>query len=405
MTKPRQIASNDELRAIHLAGEGFVFNTFGNKLHASSCDYVAGMTVNERKWFFTSWSDAEALLAAHRPGGWTACPQCLGSGGAARPTARPASHGHPAAVDEPPVSDQAEIRGPNGGRRVVEAWSDVYVQYPPTSKSQAELRIGLSRRVGMLVAEDNEVLHAVFSGPKHPQADVENLLTYNIDDTGRCFESAARNGVRFEHAASTPGVSPSGLACTYSYRYTLQPTDASFQNWRPIRTLVEFDRLQVAAAASGPRLTDVWLALKRSSVVPSPGGDGTTDCPFAVMVHVTPPAGPRPVVVRQVKVIVDGIVCAFQAHGKDATLGEMARRVAQITGASEAEVRMHLTDRERAVLGVAKSLLHAWGEVVQWSPADTRCVAGELLVKPGSGTDWTLSGRVVELAPMVASGS
>ena len=55
----------------------------------------------------------------------------------------------------------------------------------------------------------------------------------------------------------------------------------------------------------------------------------------------------------------------------------MARRVAQTTGASEAEVRMHLTDRERAVLGVAKSLLHAWGEVVQWSPADTRCVAGE----------------------------
>ena len=404
MPDPRNIASNDELRAIHEAGDGLVFNTFGNKLHASSCDYVRGMTVNERKWFFSTRGDAEAALAARRPGGWATCPQCLGSGDARpRPISpAPAQKLRPIAATQP-ATNQAEVRGPGESRRV-EAWADVYVQYPPTARSQSELRTDLSRRVGMLEADDDEVLHAVFSGPKHPQADVENLLTYNIDDTGRCFESAARNGVRFEHASSKAGVSPSGLACAYSFRYTLQPTDASFHNWRPTRTLVEFDGLRVAAAASGPRLADVWFALKRSPVTPS-RGDGVPDCSFAVMVQVAPPAGPRPVVVRQVKAIVDGIVCAFQAHGKEATLGEMTRRVAQMTGASEAEVRMHLTDRERAVLGVAKSLLHAWGEVVQWSPADTRCVAGELLMEPASGTDWTLSGRVVELSRMVASDS
>lgn len=100
---------------------------------------------------------------------------------------------------------------------------------------------------------------------------------------------------------------------------------------------------------------------------------------------------------RQVKAIIDGIVCAFQAHGKETTLGEMAARVARITGATDDEIRMHLSDQERAVLGVAKSLLHAWGDAVQWSPADTRCVAGELLMESPSGEAWKLSGRVVAL--------
>lgn len=242
---PLNIANDDDLRAIHEAGDGFVFNTFGNKLHASSCDYVGGMTVNERKWFFSSRADAEATLAARRPGGWTTCPQCLGSGGPGRTPTNPAPVRKlsPAGEAES-VSNKMEVRGPDESR-TVEAWSDVYVQYPPTSPSQAELRADISRRVGMLAAEDDEVLHAVFSGPKHPQADVENLLTYNIDDTGRCFESAARNGVRFEHASSKAGASPSGLEYAYSFRYALEPTAASFQNWRPTRTLVEFDRLHV----------------------------------------------------------------------------------------------------------------------------------------------------------------
>lgn len=96
----------------------------------------------------------------------------------------------------------------------------------------------------MLVARDGEVLHAVFNGPKHPQADVENLLTYDIDDSGRCFETAARWGVRFEHGSSAATRSPSGNARPYSFHYALEPPDASLHHWHPALTLVEFDDLR-----------------------------------------------------------------------------------------------------------------------------------------------------------------
>lgn len=401
---PSNIATNEALQAIHDAGEGFVFNTFGNKLHASSCDYVGGMTVNERKWFFSSRTDADALLAERRPGGWTTCPQCLGPGATRSPEAEPrAARPLAPAAEESVGGDQSEIRGPDDANRAVEAWSDVYVQYPPTSPAQAHLRSELARRVKLLVAGDGEVLHAVFNGAKHPQADVENLLTYNIDDTGRCFEAAARRGVRFEHGSTEATRSPSGTDRPYSFRYAVESAGAAFHSWQPIVTLVEFHNLAVTAPLAGPRLTDVWLALKRSRIAPASLHEAAPDAPFAVMVRVNPPTSSQPVVVRQVKAIVDGIVCAFQAHGKQATLGEMAARVARITGAAEDEIRAHLTDRERAALGVAKSLLHAWGDVVQWSPSDTRCVAGELLMGAPAGNAWDLSAKVVALAPIGAA--
>lgn len=395
---PSNIATNEALQAIHDAGEGFVFNTFGNKLHTSSCDYVGGMTVNERKWFFSNRADADAVLAERRPGGWTTCPQCLGAGTASpRPVQPAAVRAAARAVEEPADGNESEIRGPDDANRSIEAWSDVYVQYPPASQAQAHLRDELARRLRLLVARDDEVLHAVFNGPKHPQADVENLLTYNIDDSGRCFEAAAHRGIRFEHGSTEVPRSPSGNDRAYSFRYSVDPTAAAFHSWQPIATLVEFDDLAVTAPPAGPRLTDVWLELKRSRI--APGMPSEIDAPVAVMVRASPPAGAQPVVVRQVKAIVDGIVCAFQAHGREATLGEMVVRVARITGTAEDEIRAHLTDRDRAVLGVAKSLLHAWGDVVQWSPSDTRCVAGELLMGAESGQSWELSAKVVALAP------
>jgi hypothetical protein len=397
---PLNIPTYEALEAIHEAGEGFVFNTFGNKLHASGCDYVAGMTVSERKWFFPTKADADVELNERRPGGWTTCPQCLGPGGTSSSQSERQSARLPAPVVAESVGgDEMEIRGPGDANRAVEAWSDVYVQYPPTSAAQAQLRGALAGRVKLLAAGDDGILHAVFRGPKHAQADVENLLTCNIDDTGRCFEAAARNGIRFEHGSSEATRSPSGIDRAYSFRYSVEPASAAFRSWRPAATLVEFDDLALTAPLAGPRLTDVWLALKRSPIAPASRHEAASDVQFAVMVRVNPPAGSRPVVVRQVKAIVDGIVCAFQAHAKQSTLAEMAARVARITGASEDEIRGYLTDQERAALGVAKSLLHAWGDVIQWSPSDTRCVAGELLMGAESGQDWTLSARVVALAP------
>ncbi len=69
------------------------------------------------------------------------------------------------------------------------------------SPSQRALRTGLRERLAQLPVRVSEILHATYSGPKDPRADVENLLLYNVDQGGelprgspRREEPACRHG-------------------------------------------------------------------------------------------------------------------------------------------------------------------------------------------------------------------
>jgi hypothetical protein len=74
--------------------------------------------------------------------------------------------------------------------------------------------------------------------------------------------------------------------------------------------------------------------------------------PFAVRVAIRPPRGVLPRLGYLVKGIVDGVVCAFQAHTDRSSVGEVARRVSNIIEATPDEIQTLLVRRDRAVLGV-----------------------------------------------------
>jgi hypothetical protein len=239
------------------------------------------------------------------------------------------------------------------------------------------------------------VLHATFFGPKLPNADVENLVLYNIDS----FNIAGRNGIRFEHCAAVPPA-PAGTEYRFGYRYALASSSGTFAHRQQGRTLASFDWIDLGPTAEDTKdhtkLARVWLALARARhQIESAEPASAIDMPFAVKVHVRPPDGRQPVWGGLVKGIFDGVISAFQAHTDTAVLPEVVSRLATILHADPVEIEKHLVEQRLAVLGAVPRLVSPYREGVKWDPADHWCVAGELIAVKPDGPRWAIKGDLI----------
>src|SRR5207253_2262330 len=95
--------------------------------------------------------------------------------------------------------------------------------------------------------------------------------------------------------------------------------------------------------------------------------------------------------------IIDGVVCAFQAHTDRSTITDVAARVAKTLAAPPVEIQRLLLNEDKAVLGSVPRLLHLRGEGVMWAPSDHYCVACELLLEEPTESTWAIKGRLMEL--------
>ena len=240
--------------------------------------------------------------------------------------------------------------------------------------------------------------HATYSGPKHPQADVENLVLYNVDQGGASFRNATAHGVRFELVPGRGGRPPSGRAWASCYAYRIAPRGENFSAWRRVRELASFERVDLGVFPSTGRLAQVWLALREGEmrVTREPLARGR---PFSLRLVLGSPLG-SPASPELVKSVVDGTVTALQAHRDPSTVGELSARLEPQLGASAEMLAAALQERTRAVLGVKDRLLYTRARGVQWSPDDEHCLAGEVLIEPVSGGRWTLAGVVEAIEPV-----
>ena len=90
----------------------------------------------------------------------------------------------------------------------------------------------------------------------------------------------------------------------------------------------------------------------------------------------------------------DATVAAFQAHGNQRAVAEIATRLAVATRRPAGLIAQTLLNDGRAVLGVTDMLVHLRGTGVQWNPADHLCMAGQVLCQQVPGRTWTLSGEI-----------
>jgi hypothetical protein len=293
-----------------------------------------------------------------------------------------------------------EIEGP-GDDRQVWLWTTRYIPYDRLTADQLASRAALRLRVRSLAAATaGEILDASYAGFKPGNMDAENLLLYNIDATAAgCFRPGARYGLRFELAAGARRKSISGrpFACSYQYRMISPESDLS--HWQPVRTLASFTGADLGRFPPARRLEQIWLAIRRAAAqtASEPAGAGAPFALFLVLGYPrTAPASAAP---ELVKVLIDGTVAAFQAHGDRLTLTEIAARLAGATGQPASVIAQALLDDRRAVLGRTGRLVHLRGTGVQWNPADHLCVAGELLCRPAPGDAWTLAGEIHAVEP------
>ncbi len=92
------------------------------------------------------------------------------------------------------------IDGPTADSAVVQVWANDYIRFESLPAWQKHVRDEIRSRSRQLEPEAGQVLHATFCGAKLPNADVENLVIYNIDT----FRVAGRNGIRFEYGDLVP---------------------------------------------------------------------------------------------------------------------------------------------------------------------------------------------------------
>jgi hypothetical protein len=303
-------------------------------------------------------------------------------------TCRPGGDDLGRGLTEPVTAEShCDIDGPTVDSATVDAWADEYIRFERRPEWQELLRAEIRRRCGQLTPSSDEVLHATFFGAKPPNADIENLLLYNIDT----FRAAGRNGIRCEYGAAAP----EGRR-RFGYRYALARRWADFDHWRQGRTLASFDWTDLGPFVGEKKLAQVWFALacgdtQASVSAPAPA------TPFAVKVEIRPPLERQPVWGGLVKGVVDGVVCAFQAHTDTSILPDVVARLSKDLPAHPADIERCLLDQRRAVLGAVPQLVSPYRSGVKWDPADHRCVAGEVLAADPVDARWAIRGELVEL--------
>ena len=300
------------------------------------------------------------------------------------------------------ITNHFEIYGPDNG--TVQAWAAEYVPHQPKDWKKT-LATEITTRCGGLRPEDGRVLHATFFGKKKINADVENLVLYNIG----AFGKASDNGIRFEHGAGVPPA-PSGTQYPFCYRYELVTEDHSFRDWQPGETLASFDWINLGEFKGEKLAAPAWLALARAyerGQVEVFRSDLTTGTEFAVRIHIRPPGKHTRVLSNMVKGIVDGTVSAFQAHTDLTVLPRvippLVKAIHAASPALEAdhfEVERHLREQGRGVLGeVAQLISPNNGGGFAFAPDDPRCVVGELIrIDPPGDRHWAIKGNVVEVS-------
>lgn len=320
------------------------------------------------------------------------CGTCHSARDAVRPASTPRTK---RAVAGPVREGRFKVHPPTSGGAVVEAWADDYIRFERRPDWQEHLRTEIRTCCRQLEPPAGEVLHATFFGDKHLNADVENLVLYYIDTS---FKVAGLNGIRFELGAAMPPA-PDAAEYPFCYRYALAPRSGAFADWQQGRTLASFDWTDLGAFKGDKKLAQVWLALARERAqgdVADPARAPET--PFAVRVQVRPPHGLQPVLGNLVKGVIDGVVCAFQAHTDTAVPPQVVARLATVLPADPVEIEELLLDQRRAVLGVVPRLLYPYRTGVKWDPADHLCVAGELLAAEPEDGRWAIRGEIVELS-------
>jgi hypothetical protein len=392
--------------------EGYVLNIQRGlnpgdaRIHRAACGTLTA--AHRQGWRLTGAYIKVCAAAAEALEAWVQSQ----TGGAVRRcgTCLPARDPHPAGVPKSVRGGLAEVDegagGAEGYRVETRLGAAEVIMSGPRSipfehltPAQSRARSQLRDALRALEASPGQVLQATYQGPKPPNADVENLLCYNIDAGGSAFLPNCRHGLRFELVPELSGTPQPGDPSGCVYRYRLVDRTAEPFHWRRAEKLAAFSRAALGWFPDRHRVAQTWSAVHqaRADVSATPIDP---EQPFGVFLTLTAPSEPRARLrPGLVKSLVDGTVAAFQAQRDHDAVGPPAHRLAAQLDLEPGSVAELLLDPSRAVLGMLDQLVRARGDGVHWHPGDHLSVVGQMHRAEADADGWSLAGEVWSLTP------
>jgi hypothetical protein len=399
----RRIGSDEEFKAICVAGRGVVYNDFSwhgasggqyNVVHAAACQSLVRSSPSVPKFWFEDLAAATGWLLSERGDegrAWKRCGICHGSGS----STEPAPPGPRSLTTPVPYVVVAE---PGGSR--VEAWTSTRLPFEPKGAMMRDFRDDLRSAVARLSTSPTEALHAIYTSPIDGHFDVENVLMYNVGPSAFARSAALELIVERAHGP-VPSPPPGLTEARHHYRYEIVPPGAAWRHWAAVRPLASFGPLDVGTPVQVSSHARVWYAVRRGSrQVDHPSGVPSV---FGMDLVLEAPDDIGTNLAAVAKPLLDGVVAAFHAHDSPASLDVVASRVAVTVEASVDEIRVLLRPDSDAILG-GRQLLWPWRDGVQWNPADDLCAAFRIrrVTRPAGGRPSTLRlwGSIVEVGPV-----
>ena len=280
---------------------------------------------------------------------------------------------------------------------VVEVWTGYRIQFGGMERHswQKDLKTHLKAALGQQqFAAGVPILgHYWTSDPR--VADTENSLFTNVLE---CMPAGVMS-LRFERGSEAPPTPPESVDLVgghlHYYRYQV---NGSWAVWEPDEVVARWQRLP-------RRLTDdgsarpVWFALREGSAdnriafTETELGDHT-NFGLRLTVHAST-FGPRNAITYSERLI-DGTIAAF--HHDVCTDGVLAALLPKFPKVSDEMLRRALDHPAGPLFDSAA--IQVKGGFVQISPADERCIVGELAIRQDSTAKWPeLSGELFTIRP------
>lgn len=275
---------------------------------------------------------------------------------------------------------------------VVEVWSGYRIQFGGMERHawQTVLKAELKAALSCLAFPVGAPFAGYYDSTDLGIADAENSLFTNVR------ESMPRGvtSLRFERGAGVPPAPPVPVDLVgghlHYYRYQI---GGPWTGWEPDETLARWDRLPRRLAANGSA-RPAWFALREANAagLVSISGEAlepATNFGLRLIVHATK-SGPRDAISYSEE-LVDGTIAAF--HSDRSSHALFAVLAPKFPGVTDLELRRALDHPVGPLL--TTSAIQTNGGRVQISPADERCVVGELTIRQDSTVRWPeLSGEL-----------
>lgn len=246
----------------------------------------------------------------------------------------------------------------NAGPGRVDAWSVRRLPFEPKG-SMLELRTALRSALDGVTSTGS--LRAVYSTRSPDFCDAENVLLYNVGPSR--FARLAARRLSFERASIVPDCSIALSGPPLHHHAYLTDGAPDFLNWS-VDEVIAFGR------ASLPRSTEKpagwWWQVRTGDRVER--GTVAPGRPFAVRLRLRSTSASIPAILKP---LLDGLIAALQSD--PAPSGDALARLAAHLAVDAETLRAHLSSP--GVVRGQGSLVRAYRDGLQWSPADDLCTA------------------------------